>query len=64
MALKIFKADENKVMRVNSRVNKRGKNLYKSKRFKNEKLKNLTHIWAMKEPIFITCGAKKAFNHL
>ena len=46
------------------KADKMGKNSSKSKKSKNEKSENSTHIRAMEEPMFLTSGAKEAFNYL
>lgn len=45
LAPKVFKADNNKIVKGvdNSRANKTAKNLFKSKKSKNKKLGNLMH---------------------
>ena len=51
--------DDDEVVRGGS-----DKNLSKSKKSKNTKFGIQTHIGATREPIFLTPGAKKAFNQL
>lgn len=63
MALTKLKTDINKIVRVGDRVDKIFKNLSKSKKLKNKKSKNLTHIRAMKKSIFLNHSTKKAFNY-
>lgn len=62
--LKMLKIDDNKVVENSYRVNKTFKNLSKFKKSQNKKSKNLMHIKTVKKSIFLTFGAKKAFNHL
>ena len=65
LALKAFKVDNNKVVRVDSRANKIVVNL--SNKFINNKSKNLMYvlnIGAIKEPIFLIFNTKKTFNYL
>lgn len=69
LAPKIIRANDNKIVRgVGGRkVNKTVKNLFKSKKFENNKseiLMYFSNIEARKKPIFQTSGAKKAFNCL
>ena len=66
MVSKVFRADDNKVVKdVGSRrVNKTVVDSSMSKRLKNKKSENLTHIKAIGESIFLTPSAKEAFNYL
>ena len=68
MASKTFRADNNEFVGVDgSKANKTSKNLSRSKKSKNKKSENPTHIQdigATRKPIFLTPNAKKAFNHL
>ena len=64
MALKIFKADDNKIVGVGSKVNKTFKNLSRSKKLKNKKFINPTYIRAVKKPIFLIFNTEKTFNYL
>ena len=64
-ALKLFRAYDDKVVRVDGRANETFKNLSKSKKTKNDKSENLTHfsgIGAMRKPIFLTPGTKEALT--
>ena len=61
MALKTFKADDNKVVCNNNKANKMVVNLSKNNKFRN--LTRLPNIKAIEEPIFLTFNAKKAFNY-
>ena len=64
-APKVFRADDNKIIGSGSdRVDEIVKNSFKSKKSKNEKPENLTHIRAPGKSIFLTSGAKEAFNYL
>ena len=64
-ALKAFRADTNEVVGGDGgKANKTVKNSSKFKKFKNEKSKNLICIGATGKPMFLTPGARKAFNHL
>lgn len=64
--MKIFKIDNNKVVRdINTRkVNEIITNLSKFKKSKNKKFENLIYIEATKKHLFLTFGTKKTFNHL
>ena len=67
MALKTSMTDNNKVVEIDCRANKTFKNLFKSKKSKNNKSKNLTYMLNIKatgKPIFLTLNAKKVFNNL
>ena len=65
LAPKVFKADGNKIVGGDSgRADETGKNSSKSKKLKNEKSEDLMYIRAMGEPMFLTPGARDAFNHL
>ena len=66
LALKAFRASNNKVVRNNDiKANKIVIDLFN--KLKNNKFKNLTHvpnIKATEESIFLTPNAKKTFNYL
>ena len=65
LAPKTFRVDDNEFVEdVGSKANGTIKNSSKSKKLKNNKSENSTRIEAMEEPIFLTPGAKEAFNHL
>ena len=67
MALKAFKAGNNKVVKSDNRANKTIINFSKSNKLKNNKSKNLTYILNIKitkKPIFLTFNIKKIFNYL
>ena len=64
LAPKMFKADDDEVVKVGRRVNKTVVDSSKPKKLKNEKSENLTRIGATGEPIFLTLGTKEAFNQL
>ena len=57
MALKAFKANNNKVVIVSDRINKTVINLSKNST-------HMLNIRAIKEPTFLIPIAKKTFNHL
>ena len=61
------RGDKDKVIGdVGGRVDETMRNLYKSRKLKNNKSKNLMHVPTIKaigEPIFLTSNAKHAFNH-
>ena len=58
MALKVFKANDNKVVsNAGSKINKMVINLFRN-------LMYMLYIKAIKELIFLTFNAKKTFNHL
>ena len=62
LVLKVFKADDNEVVKIGNKINKTVINL-----FKNNKSRNLTYIpniGATKKSIFLTPNIKKIFNHL
>ena len=65
-APKMFRADDDEVVGGvgGRRADETVKNLSKSKKLKNEKSENLTRIGATGEPMFLTPGAREAFNHL
>ena len=63
----MFRADDNEVVRVGDKADETFKNLFISKKSKNNKSESLTHssdIGAMGEPIFLTSSTKEAFNYL
>ena len=65
--LKVFKADDNKVVEVGDKVNEMVKNSSKSKKLKNKKSENLIYIQdigAIGKSIFLIPSTKKAFNYL
>lgn len=68
MAIKIFKAGKNEVLRGSSgKANKTIRNLSKSKKLKNNKFRNTIHvlnIGATRKPTFLTSNAKKTYNCL
>lgn len=67
LVLKVFRADSNKIVGVNSRTDKMAKNLSKSKKTKNKKSKNLTYIQNIritKKSIFLISSTREAFNYL
>ena len=64
LALKMLEVDNNEVVKIGGRADEMFRNLFKSKKSKNKKSKVQTHIEAMKKPISLTSGAKKAFNCL
>ena len=61
---KAFRADGYEFVDSSGRVDQTVVNSSNSKKSKNEKCKNLTHIRAIRELIFLTSSTKKAFNHL
>ena len=63
LALKTFRADDNKVVGVGGRANKMFKILFRAKNLKNKKFKNGTYIKAVEKLFFLIFDAKKAFNH-
>ena len=62
LALKVFRADDNEVVKVDSRANETVVNLFQNNKSKNSTCKS--NIGATKEPNFLTPNAKKTFNHL
>ena len=68
LAPKVFRPGNNEVLGDrNGRANEIMRNLSKSKKLKNNKSRNLTCvpiIGAMREPIFLNPGARKAFKYL
>ena len=75
LALEVFRADDNEVVRVGGRADetvvhlsksKKSRNLSKSKMSKNDKSESptCTNLGATGEPLFLTPNARKAFNHL
>ena len=65
MALKAFRANNNKVVKGSSgRVDETVIDSSKSKNKKSKKLMCIPNIRAIKKPNFLTLDAKKAFNHL
>ena len=62
MASKVFKADDNNVIKVGSRTNKMILNLFQNNKFKN--LMYIQNIGATKKYIFFTFNVKKRFNTL
>ena len=65
LAPKLFRADGDEVVGGGgSRVNETVKNPSKPKKFKNKILTCFSDIGAMREPMFLTPKARKAFNHL
>ena len=67
LAQKTFKADDDEVVGVCGRAEETFNNLFKSKKSKNDKSEILTRssdIRATREPMFLTLGAKEAFNQL
>ena len=64
-APKVFRTDGDEVVGGGGRrVDETGKNSSTSKKSKNEKFENLTYIGATGELMFLTLGARDAFNHL
>ena len=61
-APKAFKANDNEIVGVGSKVNRTFVNLFKNKKSRN--LKQIPNFEATKKPIFLIPNAKKAFNHL
>lgn len=66
LALKAFKANNNKIVEVGSKPNKTIKNLFKAKSLKNTKSEITTYIniKTIRELMFLTFGTKKTFNYL
>lgn len=66
MALNVFKADNNEVIRgVDGKwIDETVINSFKSIKSKNNKSKNLMYIEAIKKPMFLSPNAKKVFNYL
>ena len=67
LALKAFTAEDEVVGDSGVRADETIRNLFKSKKSKNDKSKNLTCIpifEAIGEPMFLISDAKEAFNHL
>ena len=65
LALKMFRINDDEVVRVNDRVNEMVKNSFKSKKSKNDKSEILIrslNIGPMGKPIFLTPDTRKAFN--
>ena len=62
LAFKIFKADDNKVVRVDNRANKMIINLFKKDEFRN--LIYMLNIKTMDKPSFLIFNTKKTFNYL
>ena len=62
MALKIFKANDNEIVKIGDRANKMVVNLSKNEKSKN--LIRIPNIKVIKKFIFLTFNAKKAFNQL
>ena len=69
MALKIFWVNNNKIVKSvsSSKANEIIRNLFKFKKLKNNKFKNLIYILNIKvieKPSFLTFNTKKNFNYL
>ena len=62
LALKVFRADNNEVVRVGGRANRTVVNLSKNKKSRN--LTRVPNIGATEEPNFLILNAKKALNYL
>ena len=62
LAQKTFKVDNNKVVKIDGRVNKTVVNLFKNN--KSRKLTYMSNIRVIKKPNFLIPNAKKTFNHL
>ena len=62
LAPKELGANDNEVVGGGGKVD--GRNLSKSKKLKNAKSIIQTRVRAIREPIFLTSGTKKAFNQL
>ena len=62
LALKAFRADDNKVVEVGGKANRTVSNLFKNKKFRN--LIHMPNIEATEEPNFLTLNAKKDFKYL
>lgn len=59
----MLKVDNNKIVRGSSnKTDKLIKNLFKFKKLKNNKFKNLTCIRAIEKSLFLTFGVKKTVN--
>lgn len=63
LAKKTLKTDNNKVIRVGSRVDKMFKNFSKLKILTIKKYKNISHIKATRKSILFMPIAMKVFNH-
>ena len=74
-APKVFRADNNEIIEGDNRADetvvhfsksKKSKNLFKSKKSKNDKFESPIHtnLRATGEPMFLTPGTRKAFNQL
>lgn len=66
---KIFKANNNKVVKVvvNNKIDKRVKNLFNSKKLKNNKFRNLSNILNIRvtrDFTFLNFGVKETFDYL
>lgn len=64
---KIFRANDNEVVKVDARANKIVKNLSKFKMLKNSKFENLTYksnIEAIGKLLFLIFNTKKVLKHL
>ena len=67
LAPKLFRASDNKIVEISGKVDKTVRNLFKFKSLKNDKSENLMcipNIEAIGETMFLTPGAKEAFNFL
>lgn len=66
LILKTFKTNDIKIIKsINiKKADKIVKNLFKSKKLKNKKFKNLMYIKIIRKSIFLNPNAKKTFNYL
>ena len=65
--LRVFGAEDEIVRVGDDKANETIRNLFKSKKLKNNKSRNLTYVSifkATREPTFLTLDAKEAFNYL
>lgn len=66
LILKVFWINNNKIVKINDKVDKIFRTLFKFKKLKNKKIKILiyTNIKVIKKPIFLIFITKKVFNYL
>lgn len=64
MALKAIKVKDNKVVKIVCKTDQKFKNLSKSNKSKNKKLKIHMHIGVITKLIFLIFSIKKIFNYL
>lgn len=61
---KIFRADNNNIVKDNNKADKIFKNFLKFKKLKNIKFDIQSYIKAIKKPLFTNFSTKQAFNLL